>query len=239
MVNGLPVAVCWEAAQENMVIDPLPNFPIVRDLVVDRTGYDRVVSSFRRYLAREEKPSKFPEDLRHEDMLKVWYSIQCVECLCCTAVCPVSEVGYKPWVGPMGHVQLAKYALDPRDSLDRTEELLAAGATKCVGCYACVDICPAEIRPMELFLNAEKQLLAAAGKGDEATHISQFESMVKEDGMISPVKLFFKEKGLAALLKVPLALKMGLRGKMPKFEKQVPGMEEIRNLIVHMEERDA
>lgn len=51
-VEGQPYLACFEAARENMKIDPLPGFPLVRDLVVDRTWYessiDELILSSRR-----------------------------------------------------------------------------------------------------------------------------------------------------------------------------------------------
>ncbi len=239
-VNGKPVAVCWEPAEENMIIEPLPNFPIIRDLVVDRQGYDKVVSSFRKFLVRREKPRKFPEDIRHEEMIHVYNLVQCTECLLCTSVCPDVDINYKEFAGPMALVQLAKHALDPRDTLDRIEETVSMGVHNCVSCYACVDICPSDINPLERAIYPLRQKLLKARKGLEAKHLTLFEEMVKEDGMITPAKLFLKDKGLAALLKLPFAIKMGLKGKIPtKLGADVPEIQNIRDLIKYMEEKDA
>lgn len=239
-VNGKPVAVCWEPAEENMIIEPLPNFPIIRDLVVDRQGYDKVVSSFRKFLVRREKPRKFPEDIRHEEMIHVYNLVQCTECLLCTSVCPDVDIDYKEFAGPMALVQLAKHALDPRDTLDRIEEIVSMGVHNCVSCYACVDICPSDINPLERAIYPLRQKLLKARKGPEAKHLTSFEEMVKEEGMITPAKLFLKDKGMAALLKLPFAIKMGLKGKIPtKLSADVPEIQNIRDLIKYMEEKDA
>ncbi len=45
MVDRKPVLTCYETAKDNMVIAPLENFPIVRDLVIDRLEWDQRVSS--------------------------------------------------------------------------------------------------------------------------------------------------------------------------------------------------
>ena len=44
-VNGKAVLACWEAAQEEMVIEPLANFPVIRDLVVDRSDFEKATTS--------------------------------------------------------------------------------------------------------------------------------------------------------------------------------------------------
>ena len=38
-VNGKPVLACWEKATPSMVIEPLANMPVIRDLVVDRSAF--------------------------------------------------------------------------------------------------------------------------------------------------------------------------------------------------------
>ena len=44
MVNGKPVLTCYEEARDGMLVEPLANFPVIRDLVVDRLDWDVRVS---------------------------------------------------------------------------------------------------------------------------------------------------------------------------------------------------
>ena len=44
MVNKKPVLTCYEEAVDGMVVEPLANFPILRDLVVDRSEWDNRVN---------------------------------------------------------------------------------------------------------------------------------------------------------------------------------------------------
>ena len=44
MVNGKPVLTCYEEAKDGMLVEPLANFPVIRDLVVDRLDWDLRVS---------------------------------------------------------------------------------------------------------------------------------------------------------------------------------------------------
>src|ERR1700730_8325105 len=38
VVNGVPKLACWEPVEKEMVIEPLANFPVIKDLVIDRSG---------------------------------------------------------------------------------------------------------------------------------------------------------------------------------------------------------
>jgi len=44
MVNGKPVLTCYEQARNGILIEPLANFPVIRDLVVNRLDWDLRVS---------------------------------------------------------------------------------------------------------------------------------------------------------------------------------------------------
>ena len=50
LVNGKPKLLCWDEAQSEMIIDPLPNFPIIKDLVIDRSDYDARIQKLKPYL---------------------------------------------------------------------------------------------------------------------------------------------------------------------------------------------
>lgn len=39
LANKKPVCACRTLVEDGMIIEPLPNFPIIRDLVVDYKGY--------------------------------------------------------------------------------------------------------------------------------------------------------------------------------------------------------
>src|ERR1039458_8559213 len=51
-VNGKPVLACWEKATPSMVIEPLPNMPVIRDLVVDRSSLERTTLELEPCLKR-------------------------------------------------------------------------------------------------------------------------------------------------------------------------------------------
>src|SRR5687768_17288929 len=40
-VNGKPVLACWEEASASMIIEPLPNMRVIRDLAVDRSAFEQ------------------------------------------------------------------------------------------------------------------------------------------------------------------------------------------------------
>jgi len=54
MINGKPGLTCYEPAKDGMIVAPLANFPVIRDLVVDRSKWDRRVSTELRGIVVDE-----------------------------------------------------------------------------------------------------------------------------------------------------------------------------------------
>src|SRR5436305_14430730 len=67
-MNGREVLACWEAAEPTMLIEPLRNLPVIRDLVVDRKPYEQKVASLEPWIERHDPYPQFPEPLNHGQM---------------------------------------------------------------------------------------------------------------------------------------------------------------------------
>lgn len=147
VVNGKPILSCWEPALETMTIDPLTNFPIIRDLVVDTEAYDKVVLTLHPTITRRKDVGKFPEVISHDKMEPAYRLMSCLECYVCSAATPANglSVDGVDWSGSPGAAALvlfAKAALDPRDDMDR-KALAEASGIKDMPLYSQLkDICP-------------------------------------------------------------------------------------------------
>ena len=91
-VNGREVLSCWEAAEPDMVIEPLRHAPVIRDTVVDRAPYEERIKRMTPWLERAEPYPGFPERLSHRDMGGVVHALNCLSCMCC----PVGVPGPRP-----------------------------------------------------------------------------------------------------------------------------------------------
>lgn len=145
MVNGKPVLACIADAEEKMIIEPSPNLPIVRDLVVETKEYEHRVQNIRPYLIRDAPPDREPEKLYPSTFETVRPLNLCIECFACMSACPVDGIRSGDFDGPAILVQIARRAFDPRDSGLRIEDARNAGLEDCIECFACVDSCPVEI----------------------------------------------------------------------------------------------
>jgi succinate dehydrogenase/fumarate reductase iron-sulfur protein len=90
-MNGREVLACWEAVEPEMIIEPLRNLPVIRDLVVDRSRYEDKVASLEPWIERREPYAQFPEPLTHKQMKDASKALDCISCMCCYSACPVID----------------------------------------------------------------------------------------------------------------------------------------------------
>jgi fumarate reductase (CoM/CoB) subunit B len=230
-VNGKPVLACFEAAKREMVIEPLPHLPIIRDLVVDTEAYEKRTHGIHPYLERKSFPGE-PEKVspRHFEGLKTLQI--CIECYSCMSVCPVIDLPGEKFAGPAVFVQLAKRALDPRDGLERTSLLLENDLQDCVSCYSCVESCPFKINVLEEAIERLRHQCASRNAGTWAKFNDRFIKQIKNNGLITPFFLMAKTvrpsnwlSNLSILAQFILKRKIGFR------KKKIPRREEIKQIF--------
>lgn len=146
LVNGKAVLACKHMIDaDEIIIEPLPNFPILKDLVVDfsqtRTPLQKLLHFVR------EKPSEFPELIDDNEMKKMRDFSQCIECRLCMSVCPILK-GYPEWLGPTFFTWLSRFNMDPRDAANAKYtrlEKIRDELWYCAACSACNLVCPWEV----------------------------------------------------------------------------------------------
>src|SRR5438270_9013557 len=214
-VNGREVLACWEAVEPDMTIEPLRNVPVIRDLVVDRSPYERKVASFEPWLARPNPYPGFPEPLTHREMRHASKALDCISCMCCYSACPVIGLGdLTDFAGPAPLVQLGQTALDPRNNPDKVRRSLElTGIFNCVSCYKCEEVCPAGIpivsRVIEPLKAKAAQLAPVMAK-----HSFALRDIVARRGRIDPGELVLRVQGLRALGNLRRILRLFARGKI-------------------------
>ena len=214
-MNGREVLACWEAVEPQMTIEPLRNLPVVRDLVVDRTPFERKVAELEPWLERPTAYAGFPEPLNHRDMKNAAKALDCIGCMCCYSACPVIGLGdLTDFAGPAPLVQLGQTALDPRNDPAKVARSLArSGIFHCVSCYKCEEVCPASIPIVSRVIEPLKAKAATLVPG-MARHSLAFRSIVAARGRIDPGALVLRVQGLRALRNLPRLLRLFVRRKI-------------------------
>lgn len=155
MVNGEPKLGCAtflaEYAPGPVQIEPLSNFPIIRDLVVDIDDVMRKLVEVTPWIVREDdQPLKAGEYLQTPTELDEYqrYSM-CINCMLCYSACPSYALD-PAFIGPAAIAIAQRYNLDSRDqgSRERMDVLSApAGVWACTSVGACTSVCPKGVDP--------------------------------------------------------------------------------------------
>ena len=162
LINGVPALACKRVIQpgEQVTIEPLPGFPLIKDLVVDRTPYSEEVRDVQLTV---EQTSAHPRPIAAEKRSDYLEITNCVECGVCSATCPSGLAGNHPIVGPVGFLQSVRAAL-----FDEVTELSDEGGKdlfRCFECGQCSALCPREVAVQDLMARARGKAVAKWPQG--------------------------------------------------------------------------
>ena len=161
-INGTARLACQALARDyqcpEVVVEPLPVFKVLKDLVVDIDPFLERIKDLRPYLLSGGPPPEQERRQTPEENKKLDEAIRCILCACCTASCPVNWISAK-YVGPAALVWAYRYIFDSRDgqTLERLRQVdTPDGAWGCVNHFECTRVCPKEI-PVTKSINTIKR----------------------------------------------------------------------------------
>jgi fumarate reductase iron-sulfur subunit len=154
-VNGEPKLTCAtflaEYAPGPIRVEPLRNFPVIRDLVVEIGDFMRKLASVTPWIVRDEdRPLSEGEYRQTPSELHDYKPFSmCINCMLCYAACPI--YGLDPhFIGPAAIALAQRYNLDSRDqgARERLERLSAHdGIWGCTFVGECTKVCPKNVDP--------------------------------------------------------------------------------------------
>ena len=154
-VNGEPKLTCAtflaDYAPGPIRVEPLKNFPVIRDLIVDISDFMRKLTTVKPWIVREqEKPIAEGEYLQTPQELEAFKPFSmCINCMLCYAACPIYSLDPK-FIGPAAIALAQRYNLDSRDegAKERLEVLSAhEGIWGCTFVGECTKVCPKNVDP--------------------------------------------------------------------------------------------
>jgi len=165
-INGLPRLACNNQIvhlhSDHVVIKPLPNFDIIRDLVPDLEGLFNKHRSVKPYLIRKDLEEQnlptgeyFQSDQELVSYIQFAY---CIKCGLCMAACPTVATS-ENYTGPQALTQGWRYTSDSRDegAPERAKELYSThGVYRCHFAGACSQVCPKGVDPALAIQMAKK-----------------------------------------------------------------------------------
>jgi succinate dehydrogenase / fumarate reductase iron-sulfur subunit len=164
-VDGQLVLACRTSVEgllgKTVLIEPLPFFPVIRDLIVDMSVFFESYRKMEPYLhgASLSTLREYPMDEGKRKEIDPY--INCILCGICFASCPGFDLD-KQFLGPAMLAKAYRFLLDPRDS--RTDEILQTvdgqrGVWGCKTVFNCVKVCPKEVPPTRAILKMRGRIL--------------------------------------------------------------------------------
>ena len=156
-INGLPRLACTNQIShlhsDRVVIKPLPNYDIIRDLVPDlETLFDkhRAVKPYLIRIDHVEQNRPTAEYFQSEEELVNYIQFAyCIKCGCCLSACPTVATS-KDYLGPQALTQGWRYLADSRDEgcAEHGPEIYSShGVYRCHFAGACSQVCPKGVDP--------------------------------------------------------------------------------------------
>lgn len=156
VINGKPRLACFtkitELNSSVITVEPMNNFPIIRDLAV---SFDRMFSTHKKlkpYIIRDDSEitTKTKEFLQTpEEVEKYIQFSNCIKCGLCNSACPTMATD-SSFIGPQALAQAYRYIADNRDK-GKDERLKIIdephGIWRCHFAGSCSVVCPKGVDP--------------------------------------------------------------------------------------------
>ncbi len=169
MINGRIGLACQKLIRDfktanNFVIEPLPLFRVIKDLIVDLEPFFEKHRSVRPYLIDDEEAPDKERLQSAENQKSIEPALRCILCASCTSACPINRANEK-YLGPAALLRAFRYIVDSRDAA--TDSRLAQidskdGIWGCRTMWWCTEVCPKEI-PVTKCLGQIKRLVREKG----------------------------------------------------------------------------
>ena len=133
--------------EEEILIEPLPNMPVEKDLVVDMTRFYRALEIMKLWVDPEDGDEAHTQS--PEERKKIERYVNCILCAICYGSCPVNAEQVE-YLGPAALAKAWRFAEDSR--VKHPERYLEAaqalnGVALCDLVMNCVKACPKGVAP--------------------------------------------------------------------------------------------
>ena len=228
-----------EVAKDGVVvIAPMANQPVLKDLAIDIGPFFQKVHQIRPYL--DDGPEK-AHTLDKSAYDQVNHVTQCIMCGCCYSDCTMEEVS-SDFVGPAALAKAFRVVSDPREGQKslRLEDLSKPhGMWSCSRCAMCVESCPKDVKPMEAIVKLRTRgIVAGFVDSPGAKHALAFHEDIQKWGDLNEFTLLQRTVGISgAVAELGMAWHFLKKGKIPSpFPHTVQGVETLKKIYQLLEE---
>ena len=261
-VNRLACKVLMRDVGKDVVIEPLMGFRVIKDLVVDMEPFFAQYRSVFPYLINDERPPERERRQSIEDREIFDDTTKCILCAACTTSCP-SFWANEEFVGPAALAKAYRFVGDPRDGQEgeRLKDLAEDphGMYDCTHCFACVEVCPKDVAPMNQIMRLRRRATSdheIKDRNNGYGHEKAFVNLIEKYGTLHEAQLLPRSFGDGSLIKgqiEPTAVKQliqslptavgGLKsGKVSPvkalWHHKLPGQENVKRIFEEIESKD-
>ena len=204
-INGKPGLACnthLQAAAERgaggepIIVEPMGNMPVIRDLIVDMDAVHwKKIRRVTPWLINKEPIPEREYIVPHENMVDVTQSMACIQCGACVSDCLSMEVD-PGFIGPAALAKAYRFVGDPRDAehYERLKDLSEDehGIYDCTHCFNCIDACPKGVAPMSQIMRL-RRVAGTDFKIDDRNnghrHERAFVKNIKRNGLLHEADL--------------------------------------------------
>ncbi|MGD9690470.1 MAG: succinate dehydrogenase/fumarate reductase iron-sulfur subunit [Phycisphaerales bacterium] len=152
-INGKPRLMCMTRMDEfqpgeEISIEPIQAFPVIRDLVTDVSWNFEIKKRIRPFKPRKPDAPDGTWRMQQRDIERVQEFRKCIECFLCQDVCHVLRDHHKhdEFIGPRFLIYTAALEMHPLDTDDRVADLKDRhGIGYCNITKCCTKVCPEHI----------------------------------------------------------------------------------------------
>ena len=157
LINGRPRQACTalvdviltKTNSDTITLAPFTKFPLVRDLIVDRTSMFENLKKANAWIDVDGTFDRGPGPKITQEKQEVMYSIsKCMTCGCCVEACPQTGID-SPFVGPQIFSQVRFFNDHPtghsKSGVRLREMMKEGGISDCGNAQNCKQVCPKDL----------------------------------------------------------------------------------------------
>jgi succinate dehydrogenase / fumarate reductase iron-sulfur subunit len=246
-----------------ITVEPMGNMPVIKDLIVDMDAVHwKKIQRVVPWLLPEGDPPEREYIVEPQSMVDITQSMACIQCGACVSACLSLEVDPE-FVGPAASAKAYRFVGDPRDA--HTEDRLLDlaqdphGIYDCTHCFACVEVCPKDVAPMNQIMRLRRR---ATGEYDIKDinngygHEKAFTDLIETYGTLHEAQLLPRSFGEGSLVRgqtkpaavqqllanLPTAARGLMSGKVsPKkalIHKKLPDQDQVKRIYKEVHDED-
>jgi succinate dehydrogenase / fumarate reductase iron-sulfur subunit len=130
-------------------LEPLPFYPVIKDLVVDMEPFYEKLRAIDPFLIRHSETPETEVLQSPADFKRIDEAAKCILCGACNSACPMFWTD-KNYLGPAALLKAHRFVADTRDEAkdDRIKTITSEdGVYRCHTAFGCVEACPKELNP--------------------------------------------------------------------------------------------